>query len=91
MGALWENYLKEDGGNKAIAWFGDNGEKLVGKEAWVRKKAEEIQSGTITAEGRQRAQEKATAAQDPSAEAERHIRSSRRNGLERQRLRREMH
>ena len=84
----FRDYKEKD--RSILEALGETGDVLLGKEEFIRKYAGVVQAGSIKGEAVGRAEEKRTAAQDPSAEAERHIRSSRRNGLERQRLRREM-
>jgi len=84
----FQKYLEED--RSILELLGDVGDKLLDKEEFMRKWADKVQQSTYAGEGIRRAQDKATAAQNPEAVSERHIRSTRRSGLERQRLRREM-
>ncbi len=84
----WQKYLEED--RSVMEALGDIGGKLLGKEEFIRKYAEHVQTSTIAVEATERAQEKARAMRYPDHVAERHIRSTRWSGLERQRIREEM-
>jgi len=88
----WEKYLDDNfiegalirilniGGRTSI------GDKLFSKEDFTRGDATKKQGAAIAAEANRKAKDKSIAAQDPAKVAERHIRQTRWQGLERRRL-----
>jgi hypothetical protein len=83
----WRTYLEEHAYLQGVAGFS---ETLAGKEEFKQEWASKIQASTIAGEEGKRATLRKKANEDPAQVAERHVRATQSQGLERQRQRREM-
>ena len=92
----WDDYIKEDASKiiasklLSVGGLTDWADVILGREDFVQALSEGRGKRTTASEAIKRAEAKERAQQNPEDVSERHIRSSRRAGLERQRLRREM-
>jgi len=88
----WSNYLDDNFLSKVVSkilnvgGLTDAGDALLGKEKFTRSLSSGRQGRTIASEATRKASDKRVAEQDPEKQAERHIRQTRWQGLERRRL-----